>query len=178
MVSGVRVRGGQWAAVMILLAGVIVAVAAPAHAATANCTVNGVQQQSESIVGTDGPDEITCLAGLDYSTTVDGRGGDDKIYVGGNRSNRNITSIGNKGRILGGPGNDEIVIWGGSPNTCNSDGVPGNSGTVEGGPGSDTITITGGAGSLGPPYPNGTLQSGEPESNTIVDGGPGWGAPS
>ncbi|MFF0425672.1 MULTISPECIES: hypothetical protein [unclassified Streptomyces] len=116
--------------------------ATPAHA-VASCRVNGIPVSGTSVVGTPGPDYITC-GSLASGDVVDGLGGADYIRVsgdvGGGATLRGGTgrdyirvdgSVGPTGQVLGGDDNDYVVV---GP----------NAGVVNGGAGVDFCRVASG----------------------------------
>ncbi|MEU4068229.1 hypothetical protein AB0F25_38535 [Streptomyces wedmorensis] len=93
--------------------------ATPAHAVT-SCRVNGVTVSAQNVVGTPGPDYITCGSVPD-GDTVNGQGGADYIIVTG--------SVG--GTVRGSAGADYIQV----------DGPVTATGAVRGDDGNDFIRV-------------------------------------
>ncbi|WP_030690071.1 hypothetical protein [Streptomyces globisporus] len=116
--------------------------ATPAHAVT-TCRVNGVTVSSANVVGTAGPDYITC-GPLAPGDQVSGLGGADYITIGG--------SLGGGAVVRGGTGGDYILVNGSVGPMAQvlgeADGdyirVGTNLGAVNGGTGFDLCRVAGG----------------------------------
>lgn len=126
MATLIRARRTKAAAALVAFATIatLVGSTAEAGAQTSNCLVNGSVQTGRTITGTEGPDVIDCRPAGTEGRTIDGLGGDDRLFgsAGGDQ-------------LIGGTGND-FLFGGGGPDIVNEES---GTNTIFGGPDFDVL---------------------------------------